>query len=146
MEGQVRFADTLSAAGERDFCAVDERMFYALEIGDISLKAWNVWLMLNRIVDYKTGICCTFAPALAGKFNSTMKVDDIRESLRELEEKHYIRRFMTQGKQGNYQIFMHGYTIRSGDKKGFRLDALATTNPNQPVYGPVVPPLPPKGN
>ena len=134
VETEFLYADKLGSAGERPFYSIDKEYFTAMEIGDISSKAFLVMLELHHVVNYETGVCHTNVPDLFNRLNGDIHSTVIQDALEELHDKHYIKSFSIPGRHGKYPILIHGYTIKSGDKVGYRLDALNSTNPNSPVY------------
>lgn len=82
-----------------------------------------------------TGIwrgCSGFLSVLLG---GSVSARAARHALERLEGNGFIKRFIpSPGQRGNYPILIHGYEPTEGARRGMRLNALATTDWQKPVY------------
>lgn len=104
------------------------------ETGSVGLSDLGVYLMIHLQAHYETGIWIGSAAKLAATAPRDSDDRAIRRSLENLERVGFIKRFMVQGKRGNYPVLINKYEPQSGAMKGKRLNADLTTDWRHPVY------------
>src|ERR1035437_5665321 len=91
-----------------------------------------VYLTLLRFADFKTGVCLTNADSISAHW-SEITPEAVRQCLNRLRKKNYIAYPLSKGKRGSYPVLIDKYEP-GGDLLGWRLNAAATFNINDPLY------------
>jgi hypothetical protein len=100
--------------------------------GKISKAEYILYTVILAFADPTSGIWEGSAELLA----RCLEISDrsCRFQLANLEQKGYIKRFQTPGKNGSYPIFVHNYECTFGAVTGHRLNAAKSTSSRMPVY------------
>jgi hypothetical protein len=116
------------------FIPIPGRIFNDFETGKMTLNMWGVYSVILRQLNFDTGIWRGTAYKICAAWGDRIPLRTIQENLRNLCDAHYVKSFHVQGQRGGYVIAVEGYRIRFGTKEGHILNAMATTDPNNPVY------------
>jgi hypothetical protein len=118
------------------FIPIPADIFNDFETGRMDLPMWGVYGVLLRQVDFETGVWRGTAYKISAAWNEHLELRTVQRTLARLED-GYIKAFRNpNGQRGGYYILLHNYRIRFGPMAGHYLDALATTDPKDPIYRP----------
>lgn len=93
-----------------------------------------VFAVILRQVDWRTGLWFGSAKKIRAALREKIGLRTIQDSVRRLSKLGYLKSFHKNGARENYTIAVDRYPISMGKWAGHRLDALAMTNSNAPVY------------
>lgn len=105
-----------------------------LRLGKMSLKDTGVYLLLNRRCNWRSGIYFGCAATITALFGSRAKKPEVQRSLSNLRRVGIINYRLGKGFRGSYNILIHGFLPRVGERMGYRLNAFAPNSLDQPVY------------
>jgi hypothetical protein len=129
-----RFDQRLNQAADNLFIPIPGRIFNDFETGKMTLNMWGIYSVILRQLNFDTGIWRGTAYKICAAWGDRIPLRTIQENLRNLCDAGYVKSFHVQGQRGGYVIAVEGYRIRFGPKEGHILNAMATTDPNYPVY------------
>jgi hypothetical protein len=90
--------------------------------------------MIHLQVDFETGIWIGSAPRLLATAPRGAKLRDVQRALQRLKKIGFIRTFNEHGKRGNHRVLVHKYEPQFGALRGQRLNVVASTSWQAPVY------------
>ena len=102
--------------------------------GKMSLLELGVYLHLQFCADFRTGIQKNSAGHIYYATGQRYSIRQIQRALEALEKKGYIKRFVVDGRRGDYYILIHKFFVTDGAWKDHYLNAQKTMNPDDPVY------------
>jgi hypothetical protein len=108
------------------FNDIQERKLTPLEFFVLTILLWQV--------DFERGIWTGSAYRIQVGSGGQLNLRTIQDVMKSLGEKQVIKSFHRRGQRNDYRIALNDYHVRFGKWKGYRLDAVATTDPNHPVY------------
>jgi hypothetical protein len=106
-----------------------------LQEGRITLREFDVFIVLLMWADHRTGIATTNAAGLVFLSGGQLEQSWTQKCLASLEDKGYIKRpFFVQGQRGDQRIFIDKFVVTDGVLKGRVLNFAKTTDWNIPAY------------
>jgi hypothetical protein len=105
-----------------------------LRDGKMNLLELGVYLHLQFCADFRTGIHKNSAGHIYYATGQRSSVRQIQRALEALEKAGYIKRFIVDGRRGDYYILIHKFFITYGAWKDHYLNAQETADYSSPVY------------
>jgi hypothetical protein len=125
---------TTSKVPSKLFIPIQVGIFEHIGDGRMTMNMWAVYSVMLKEADYETGIWMGCAEKARAAWNSSMDIRTAQRAMKELREGRYTKSFQKNGQRGNYPVLINKYPVRFGSRKGMRLNAEATTVPENPVY------------
>jgi len=102
--------------------------------GKMNLLELGVYLHLQFCADFRTGIHKNSAGHIYYATGQRYSVRQIQRALEALEKAGYIKRFIVDGRRGDYYILIHKFFVTDGAWKDHYLNAQKTADYGSPVY------------
>jgi hypothetical protein len=100
----------------------------------MSLLELGVYLHLQFCADFRTGIQLNSAGHIYYATGQRYSIRQIQRALEALEKAGYIKRFIVDGRKGDYYILIHKFFVTDGAWKDHYLNAHKTADRTTPVY------------
>jgi len=81
------------------YIAIDADVIDAMKSGELTPNEFLVWVIINRHVDFKTGIFKGCAEKIEGYLDSRLKIKTIQDTVSSLCVKHRVKTFHKKGRQ-----------------------------------------------
>ena len=105
-----------------------------LKQGRMTMDELAVFVYLQFIADFRNGKAKTSAPHIYYETGRNMPLRKIQRILESLEKKRYIRRFMVDGRKGDYIVLIHKFRPTLGAWTGKYLNAFKCEDYNDFVF------------
>src|SRR5258708_6015065 len=94
----------------------------------------NCFTVVLGQADYATGLWKGSAAKIFAAWGGQLSLRTIQDALSALYGGGYLKSFHKHGQRGNYYVAINKYLVKTGRRKGYVLNASATTVPESPVY------------
>jgi len=102
--------------------------------GRLGLIELGTYLLIHLQADFETGVWIGSAPRLLAAAPRGSNLRDIQRAIQRLAKIGFIRAFQLRGQRGNYRVLINKYEPEFGALRGKRLNAVASTSWQAPVY------------
>ncbi len=116
------------------FIKIRRGLRHHIREGKMSLLELGVYLHLQFCADFRTGIQMNSAGHIYYSTGQRYSVRQIQRALEALEKAGYIKRFIVDGRKGDYRILIHKFFVTDGAWKDHYLNAHKTEDCTSPVY------------
>lgn len=116
----------LAIVRNRGYVQLRRGLFEHVQDGSMTYGEAFLYMAILANADPATGVWISSAGMLSSYYGIPHRT--CRDWLTKLENKHYLRRFMVQGKHTQYPILVHKFQCTEGAMKGKRLNAWESTS------------------
>lgn len=102
--------------------------------GTISFFEFGIYVTVHMQANYSTGLWQGSAPRLLATAPRGANLRQIQRALEHLEGLGYLKSFRPNGARGNTAYLIDKFTVRSGARSGYRLNANLSISWKQAVY------------
>ncbi|HKV81004.1 MAG TPA: hypothetical protein VJP02_22840 [Candidatus Sulfotelmatobacter sp.] len=116
------------------FVAVSRNIVDDLQSGKMTAQMFPVYFTVLQQANWSTGVWNGNAHRIYHALCGTYDLSDIKKQMAKLRRAGVLKSFHKQGRKGNYNVLIHGFSVTVGELRGRVLNALASTSWQHPVY------------